>query len=305
MSDQASQGSSEGTAQSSAEQVTTMLQNAQQGPGTTESQGQSSQPPETSQQQGQQAPAEGSSTLSSDFLKDVPEEHRAILEPYVKKWDAGVTRRFTELHSRIDPYRPILDQGIDPTDLTNAVQIYQLLDTNPNYLYQLLKSELEPQQGQQGQQGQGELGEEEEFQLPPQYQQKLDQLTAVVEALAQNTISATQAQQQAAEDKQLEDYLGLLKQEKGDFDEEFVLSRMFKGMSGADAVDAWNALIQERLNAAGNGEGAPPVPGSQNPPILSGGGTVPVTTDNIGTAESKDVKGLVAQMLANAQQNRS
>ena len=167
----------------------------------------------------------------------------------------------------------------------------------------MLKTELENPDGEddQGQQGQQD---DEEYNLPPQVQQQLEQLTAVVEALAQRSIQSTTQQQEASEDAELSQYLDLLKTEKGDFDETYVLARMANGQSGADAVDAWKSVLQERLNAAGQGNGAPPVPGSNLPPILSGGG-VPVSSENIGSAKDRDVQGLVAKMLEQAAANNS
>jgi hypothetical protein len=300
MSGQGEPGPSEGTAPSAGEQTVAMLSAANNGPGTqqgsAESQpaGNGSQPPaEGTQQQQTQA------TWGEEFLKSLKDDQRQMMEPLVKQWDAGVTRRFQELQTQIAPFRPLLEAGVDPADVQNALQIYTLLDQNPQYLYQLLKTELEGAEGQEGAgvQGQQELQGEEGYELPPQVQQRLDQLQAVVEALAQQTIQSRQDQSAQQEDAELEQYLDLLKQEKGDFDETYVLARMARGESGADAVDAWNSMLQGRLNGAGQGSGAPPVPGSNLPPILSGGGAPPVTTENIGTAKDKDVQSLVVNLL--------
>lgn len=272
------------------------------GDGQQPTQGQPAQGAEGQQGQ-QQAQFE---TWGEEYLASLDEAQRKTLEPLIQKWDAGVTRRFQELQTRYAPLQPLLESGVDLADVQNALQIYTLLDTNPNYLYQLLKSELEEAGGQGagdgGVQGQQGLQGEEEYELPPQVQQRLDQLTQVVEALAQNTLDSRQQQTAQEEDAALDQYLDLLKTEKGDFDEHWVLSRMAQGMDGAAAVDAWNQTLQGFLQQAGQGNGAPPVPGSDLPPILSGGG-VPVNQENIATAKDGDVKNMVVQMLQQAAAN--
>lgn len=314
MSGQGEPGPSEGTAPSAGEQAVSMLE-AANGPGTQSGQpaesqpaGNGSQPPAEGTQQAagetQQQQTQTQATWGEDFLKGLDDAQRKIMEPLVKQWDAGVTRRFQELQTQIAPFRPLMESGVELAEIQNALQIYNLLDQNPQYLYQLLKTELESPEGQQGAgvQGQGLQGEEE-YELPPQAQQQIDRLQAVVEALAQQTLQSREQQTAQQEDAQLDEYLNLLRTEKGDFDETYVLARMARGESGADAVDSWNKMLQERLNGAGQGAGAPPVPGSDLPPILSGGGAPPVTSENIGTAKDKEVQGLVVNILKNAAAN--
>ena len=300
------QGTPESTAQTSGEQVVARLAEANEGSGT---------PPASAESQpaGNQQPAQGGGesqqaqppeTWGSEFLESLDEAQRKQLEPLINKWDAGVTRRFQELQTRYAPLQPLLESGVDVAEVSNALQIYNLLDTNPNYLYQLLKTELESGEGgaEGGVQGQQGLQGEEEYDLPPQVRQELDQLRQVVEALAQSTLDQRSQATEAQEDASLDEYLGLLKAEKGEFDEHYVLSRMMQGMDGAAAVDAWNSTLQGFLQQAGQGNGAPPVPGSNLPPVLSGGG-VPVTTENITTAKDKDVKDMVVKMLEQSAAN--
>lgn len=287
------QGTPESTAQTPNEQVVTMLEQGNAG---------QRSPVESQPAGNQQQQSTESETWGSEFLASLDEAQRKSMEPLISKWDAGVTRRFQELQTRYAPLQPLLESGVEMADIQNALQIYTLLDTNPNYLYQLLKSELESGEGGEGVQGQSGLESMEEYELPPQVRQELDQLRQVVEVLAQNTLDQRSYQSQAEEDDALDQYLDLLKTEKGDFDEQYVLSRMASGMDGAAAVDAWNSTLQGFFQKAGQGNGAPPVPGSNLPPVLSGGG-VPVTVDNISTAKDGDVKDMVARMLEQAAAN--
>lgn len=229
-------------------------------------------------------------SLANGFLKDVAEEHRSIIEPYVKKWDAGVQRRFQDLHGQLSPYQQL---GADPQELAQAYQLYQLLDEDPERVYHALREQYES--GEDEDDGVDDSGDESFQGLPPEIQQELKQQRQVLEALAEFVTNQQQTAQEAAEDKELDSYLGLLREEFGDYDEDYVVAKMYRGMSGEDAVKSWQAAIQKQLN----GGGTPP---PNLPPILSGGGVVPAEQQNLAKMDRKDVKSLVAQLMSQAHQ---
>lgn len=245
---------------------------------------------------------QGDQGLANGFLDKVDPAHRSIVEPYVKQWDAGVTRRFQDLHGQLAPYQELGD----PEMLASAARLYEMIDTNPQQVYDLLAEALGQQQGggapeqQTGQPGEPQVPGQEGQQpqaapgLPPEVQQQLDTLQQVVEAVAQKTLDAEGQQQQAQEDQQLEDYFGLLKEEFGEFDDDFVAAKMLGGMDGEQAVQAYKSAIQGQVNQRSQ---AP-----QMQPILSGGGTVPQDQQSVAKASSKDIKGLIANVLAQANQ---
>lgn len=246
--------------------------------------------PGSQEGQGSEQQQQGSEySLASDFLQRVPEAERPILEKYVKQWDAGVTRRFQELHSQHEPYQKL---GSNPEQLASALQLMQMIDEKPEVVFNILKAELENQTGgEQGFQGQG-LGAGDEFQgVPPELLQKMNQQQQVLELLAQKILSSEQQSQQQQQDKQLEDYLGLLHTEFGEFDEEYVLAKMARGADGADAVKAFHKLV----NPGGATNGGRPAPR-----VLSGGGVVPSDVQNVAKASRGDTKNLVASLLQQA-----
>lgn len=232
-------------------------------------------------------------SLASGFLNNVPEDQRSIVEPYVKKWDAGVTRRFQELHSSYAPYKQFMDQGVDASEIESAMQVYQLLDTNPQYLYQLLKTELDGEQGQPS----SEQLDDNDDDIPVAVQQQLEKQQQMLEALAAHLLGQEQQSTAAQQDAELDDYLGLLTDEFGDYDEDFVLTKMARGMSGEDAVKAYFKLIDKQLEARDkSGQGS----GSTAPPILSGGGVAGSSSKTVSNASDKEVRELVANMLKNS-----
>lgn len=241
------------------------------------------------------------------FLNSIEDEAlRGQLEPHVKRWDAGVTRRFQELHSRVKPY----EQLGTHEQLSEAAQIYEILNSDPQKLYTALAQSLGYNTGQQGQPGPGTgqvpgqkqnqnpgqvdgLTKQEYAQLSPQDKQKFDQYGEIINTLAEAYLGQEKQRQQQAEDEQLDDYLDNLKSEFGSFDEQYVLAQMAAGKDGAKAVKTYRRNIEKEI-AKRNSDGAPRV--------LSGGGQVAQDTLNPSELGSKDVKSMVAGLIAQAQQ---
>jgi hypothetical protein len=251
---------------------------------------------EGSEQEVDQGPADvsGYSEFVQGLLKDTPDEHRTILEPYIKKWDAGVSRRFSELQGQLKPYKEFgeLEQ------VEQAMQFYRMLedDNEARKIYESLNEYFNPQKpggttpGANGQVPLGDPGEEQEFQeLPPAIMQQLQRQEQILQALAQNYLSQQQESQQAEEDRLLEQTLSQLKAEFGEFDEDYVLAKMYNGADPADAVKAYQAMMQQQLAAYQQKQ--------RTPPTLGGGGTVPQESQNLANVPSKDLKNFVAGLL--------
>lgn len=248
-------------------------------------------------QQGNQAAPEGQpqgSDLAQGFLSRVDPAHRAIVEPYIKQWDAGVTRRFQDLHGQLSPFEEL---GADPETLAQALQVYQMIDNDPQQVMAILQEALGGAQ-QQGapeglppqQQGLPPTGQPEQTPgIPPEISQKMEMFERVLESLAQNHLNTQQQQEQAQQDQQLDNYLGLLKQEYGEFDDDYVLAKMYAGMDGEEAVQAYQQKIQGQVDDRSRRPNVPRV--------LGGGGSVPPDQQRIAQASRKDVRGLVANIL--------
>lgn len=235
-------------------------------------------------------------SLAAEFLQQVPEAQRPLIEPHIKKWDAGVTKRFQELHSQYQPYKEI---GADPEQLQQAWALAQALEQRPEEIYQVLKDYYENGEGaqQQGLQPQPPGAQEEEVysQLPPEIVQRLDRNDRMLEQMAQYILNSRQKESEAAEDAELDETFSSLRESHGDFDEDWVLVKISQGMDPAQAVQSWQSMIQQQINAAsGAGEGLPP--------ILGGGGSLPAETLNIKDMPRNKVKELVAGLVSSVNQ---
>ncbi len=226
-------------------------------------------------------------SLASPFLEKVPAEHRPILEPYVKQWDAGVSRRFQELHGKFKPYEEL---GADPETLSQAYQIYQMLDTNPKQLYDLLAEDFG-----------GEVGTPDESQnapgdqapgIPQEWEQKFTKQQEILEALVEHVMSERTTQQESQEDQEFEQYLSMIKQEAGEDSQEFedfILAQLIANDGDANAaLQTWNSFKQSLINSAAR----------PTPPVLSGGGSIPQESQSVKDLSKKDTVSFVADLLS-------
>lgn len=248
-------------------------------------------PPE--QSTGTAQPTENPDSLANPFLNNIPELDRQVVAKYIKDWDAGVTRKFQEIHSQYEPYKQL---GASPEDLQAAFNIYQQLNQDPKAFYQALADALGDELEEQGQQETPPQQVNPAFQgLPPEFQAEYQQTRKAVEALAQYILDQQDSQKQQAEDAELDNYIKTLRDKHGDFDEEYVLTKMYTaGMDGEQAIAAWKQSVQDYINKAGG------VQNSGQPVFkpLHGGGSVPnEESKKITDLSRNETKNLVAELM--------
>lgn len=250
--------------------------------------GQSSQSGNENQGQGNEH------SLAAGFLQNVPDNERPIVEKYVKDWDGQVTKKFQELHSQYQPYQELGD----PQTLQQALQIANMLSENPEgfveALYEAMPELFEEDAGEQGLEG--EQGNPDFQGLPEPFVQQFGQMQQVVETLAQIVLDQQESTTIQQEDAELDDMLAQLKEQHGDFDEEYVLLKIYNGMAPEKAIEAF-----QNLSAAKQEEIANKTKGI--PPTLTGGAVPGAGTRKIGEIPGKEVQNLVAGLLAQSQGN--
>lgn len=241
------------------------------------------------------APAEPEgSGLASPFLDKADPADRPILEKYVKEWDGGVTKKFQELHGQLAPFQEL---GHDPDTLRTAVDLLQMIDTEPERVLSLLQEAIGQQgegqqaaQGLEGQQQQGEPGADDwQSQLPPQFMKKFTKFEQVLEGLAGHFLTEQEKQTQAEEDKILDQTLDSIKSKHQGIDETFVMAMLSAGTDPDKIGEIWSGAIQGQVNTRA---AVPNVP-----VILGGGGAAPQQVPDVRKASSAEVKGLVADIL--------
>jgi hypothetical protein len=245
--------------------------------------------------EGQGSPVEYSE-FAQGILKDVPEEHREILQPYLTKWDAGTTRRFQDLHNQ---YKPYADLGWDTETTQQMAEVYRVLNEEPEKMYQALREALAIEDGKE-QTPPSEAGSQTDqvFQgIPPELTEQLTQQQQVLEALAQYVLGEQNTRAESVVDKEFEDYMGLLKKEFGEFDEQYVTMAVANGIDGEAAVRQWQSMAQEIINKASQATAGLP------PAMLSsagGGAVAQAEPQKLGSYDSRDIKNLIANVITQA-----
>jgi hypothetical protein len=243
-----------------------------------------------------QAPDTGSDNKPpyASYLEGLPTSVVPLVEPIFKKWDSDTGKKFQEVHSQYETYKPwsnFVDNGVDPEDALRGLILLQKLQENPQEVYQQIgKSFGFGEQGQQPEQ----TVEEFEDGLPtiagdPRFQQ-VEQMTQLV---ADYIVKQEQQKRQAEADSSLDKELSDLKSKHGDFDEAFVISQMLNGKTGEQAVQLFNQVIDSALKQRQR---------PAAPTIMNSGGGVPSTTVDVGKASKKEIQNLIQQRLAQAAQ---
>lgn len=261
-------------------------------------------PPESTDPQPQETKAP-----YADYLEEIPETIRPLVENTFKKWDANVTQRFQELHSQQETWKPVTEQ-YQPDDVLGALQVAQILEQDPTRFLtafaeaypELVKEALsgqgltpEPTSTPTGaEQGLGDLDPDDPV---------VKRMQALEEQIASLTGNLTERQEQELATQQqqyLDGILSDLHEKHGDFDDTFILAQLaYRAATPDQAIQAWKEVTSKF--------GAPiPDPNSTTPPtpIPSNGG-VPSTQFSAEDLKDGDTKALVAQLLEQAaQQNQ-
>jgi hypothetical protein len=247
-------------------------------------------------------------SLASPFLNNIPLEDREIVGKYVKDWDAGVTKKFQEIHGQYTPYKELGD----PETLASAMQIQDLLNNQPEYLLNEIAKVLGYEVNQPGQQqqlpgqqvpGQQQPGipnpaQQQQGNVSPEFQQfqaQIAQQQQALEQMAQILIAKNEQEQQQQQDQALDALMSDLRTKHGDFDEQFVLMQLAQGKSADDAIKAFAETVGKY---GGHFGGAKLPPG---PPALSGG-IVPSGAKGVAEMDSKETQNLVASIMKAATQ---
>jgi hypothetical protein len=210
---------------------------------------------------------------------------RQIAENVFKEWDGNTTQRFQKLHSdyqsKYSAIDPLLND-YDPADIQAAVTIAEQLQQDPTAFLQLLQQNLGDEGG--GYEEEGTYPETSDDPYDQRFGQLEETLASVMEQLQQQTAQ----QEQAQNDRQLNDTLKALAQEHGDFDEDVVLAKALKNGGDLEAAVQEYKALEEQIRTRGN---------RPSPRPLGAGGGVPSNAFDPNSMSSRDTRDLVRKIL--------
>lgn len=237
-------------------------------------------------------------------LYDVmPSNLHPQIKPVLEKWEQGTQQKFqeySERDKRYEPYKDFIENDIPADRIAEALQLAQLIDTDPRGLLEQMQAFFGEDNGQQ-QQPQGQEGdpdftptfEDQPFDLEqdPRFQQLAQQQDVIANFLSQQA----QAELAAEADSALEQELTQLREANGEFDERYVLTLAASGMELGDAVKQYQSLVE--------GIRSRPAPDANMPTVIGGGG-VPSEAPDMGNLSEQDRKSLVMNILKQASENQ-
>lgn len=234
----------------------------------------------------------GGNPAWQEFLEPVPQEYHDKVRPVLEKWDRGVQERFNKVHQQYEPWKPILDAGVDPDTATFALNLLNSINENPEQVWKALGDYYKLSGSPSGQGLESEPIEEDPYAGRFSELERQNQIMAA--HLLKNREKELEAQAEAQLDQELNQMRTKYKAQ-GEFDERFVLAYMQNGMDTEDAVKAFYEYRDNMLRQHG-----------QKPLIMGTGGGVPQYNTDVRKLSSGDTKNLVVQMLqqAAAEKNR-
>ena len=245
----------------------------------------------------EQAPEQESRAPWSDFVEKFPASYRGIAEEAAKEWDAGVTKRFQDLHSTYEPYKPFIEEW-EPDAIGQAIQLAQALESDPQAFYQALAQSYGFAESEQGVANQQQELAQPEYDENDPYAPQLQQHEELLRTLADHIIGQEEAKRQAEESRinneMLDTALNTLKQQYGEYDENYVLQAIAAGQDPEDAVKAFRGMVDQwaaKQNA----------PAANAPRVMRGSGGLPSLQVDPAQLGNKETKNLVAEYLRSAQ----
>lgn len=213
----------------------------------------------------------------------LPQEFHDKVSPVLKQWEQNVNQRFEKVHSKYGQWDPIIDQVGDPQQVSWAVNMLNALENNPREVYDRIgeyyrfnQSQADPTNGQ---------GQASQQQNDDPYAEKFSQTERQLQLMTDYLVQQREAQQQAQADQWLDQELAAARKKHGDFDNDYVLAQMQKGLSADEAAQAFHSLRSKW--------GAP----QPAPLIMGAGGGIPGMNQDVRKMKDGEVSNLVTQML--------
>jgi hypothetical protein len=228
-----------------------------------------------------------------EYLNEVPQEFHEKIIPAFQKWDTGVQKRFDQVHQTYEPWKPIVDAGIDAETAQFALQLLNSINEDPKTVWEAIGN-YHNFMGSAGGQGQVEPQQTEE----DPYSGRFSELERQNQIMAAHLLKTQQREAEAQAEAQLDQELNQMRDKykaQGAFDERFVLALMSSGMETEQAVQEFYSHRDNLLQQYG-----------QKPLIMGTGGGVPqFNNTDVRKLSNGQTKDLVTQMLQQAAAERN
>src|SRR6266496_3158826 len=238
------------------------------------------------------------------YLGQVPETLRDQVKPVFENYSKALQEQVNGQMQTYEPYKPIVEQGWEPEALVTGLNLLQMVNENPQRVYEALLQEY-PQLAQQQTPPTPPTppaptpSDSGEFNLPPEYTQKMEQMEQMMQLLFQGfqqqqeqSTQFTQQQQEQLEMQEFSQYLDQVAPEDK-YHRPFILSYIAQGQTPEQAIKSYTDWQNSQVQ--GNNRMSAPLVAPAN------GGTpsAPIDTSKL---SDQDRKALMVQYLMQANQ---
>ena len=228
----------------------------------------------------------------NDFLEYVPEDKREAVTPLLQQWDRGVQEKIQKVHQEQEPWKPIVQSGVDPETVQFGIELLSTLQTDPRKVFDALAENYGWEVAKEVTSGGGGSGQGQEVtaeQLEGLDPKQLAELAKRQDVTEQILLAQRQRELVAAEEAALDKALNDLRDKHGDYDEQDVVRRL--------AVD--DELTPEEAYKASIAYADKIRSTRPVPPRIAGGGSgmIPAASVDVGKLTDKEMKKLVSDTL--------
>lgn len=261
--------------------------------------GQSAPAQDNSQGQQEAAPQGGGVNPNwNEVLNLIPSQLHPGVIPHLKKWDDNFQTKLSEVQSQVEPWKQF--EGQNPETIAQALQFWQLAESEPQRVFEALQEFLGGGNSDQGQQGQEGSPPEEVFDLDQDdilQHPKVQELLRGQEVIAQTLLAQQQKEQMHEFEQQVEAEQAKIMEDNPEFTEkELVLMYQIAAASNISLTDA-AAQVKGYFGDVTQRTQAPHAPS-----VMSANGQVPAALPVDPTKLNRsDTKNLVADLIRQAQ----
>lgn len=236
-------------------------------------------------------------------LNLLPENFHSVVTPHFTEWDQAANKRIESIKSQYKDFEPFLEHGIGPEDLTAGIRLTNLLNENPQAVYDALAQQLGVQQQTTPEEVESTGEETPEYTLPPDYA-KLQQ---GVELMAQRMLDAENKQKEAEANAQLDAELKAVEAKHGKLNQNLFMPFLNNAVNNnpkitvAQAADQFVELQNQIIQ---NAQAAQPYAPNLLGTTSGGGAGLPSNEIDPTKLNDTQTKALVVEMLRAAQNGR-
>lgn len=254
------------------------------------------------------------------ILDALPESLHSVILPELKKWDAGVTQKFQEIHASYEPlkaYQKLAEHNIDPAYAEQAVTLADQLQADPTKVINQVNEAwglgfVSKEQAEALKTTNVDPDDDGDFDLANDDILNHPQVKAMQAALEQIQNDTKTRQELEEEEAQIAEFEAALEELEAKvtkdnlpFNRLFVTALMQQGIDGEEAVKQYHEVLA--LNTSTDN---PPTDQVQQqatdaPPVMGNGDNagsgLPDGTVNFGSLSKNQLNDTVMQMLAQQQ----